>query len=322
MPSEGFPSYAVATAVDSSSENDDVPTAAVVHPSEALLAQRYEDEAEDAPDAAEAGEGHGEGQGHGHEGAQPSQSLQPQQAMHAHYRHRLDRCPPDMSHEELDLILDRLVSLAQKLDARFRIGPVAFGADTIIGVLPGGDLITTALASYVAWSASRLGLPRGLQNTLWYRVAVDFALGLVPLVGDIADTFYKANIRNVDDILRYFGRTTYSEMVKRRRKEEKQARKDAKKRRRQLARQQQQQTAREREGRRFVDDQAPVATTAAVASTTAVNTHAASGAAGSGSSLGSQPAVTGATSAASAGPFAERTGLAGSLLRYITPRRI
>jgi hypothetical protein len=73
--------------------------------------------------------------------------------------------------------------------------------------MPGGDLVTAALAAYIAARASTLGIPRITMLRMWANVGVDAIMGSVPIVGDIADTFFKANKRNVNYVLQYFGRT-------------------------------------------------------------------------------------------------------------------
>jgi hypothetical protein len=42
-----------------------------------------------------------------------------------------------------------------------------------------------------------LGLPAPLQKTMLRNTIIDFGLGFVPLVGDLVDLFYKANLKNV-----------------------------------------------------------------------------------------------------------------------------
>lgn len=53
------------------------------------------------------------------------------------------------------------------------------------------------LLAYIIWIGTEIGLPREKINRMLSHVFVDFALGLVPLVGDMADFAYKANSRNL-----------------------------------------------------------------------------------------------------------------------------
>ena len=90
--------------------------------------------------------------------------------------------------------------LARTLDDRFAIPgtSIRFGWDSVLGFVPGlGDALTTALALVIvhhAWQsgASKLLLARMLGN-----VAADFAIGAVPVLGDVFDFVFKASRRNV-----------------------------------------------------------------------------------------------------------------------------
>jgi hypothetical protein len=68
----------------------------------------------------------------------------------------------------------------------------------MVGILPGiGDLISTALSSYIVWEARRLGLPRWKIARMIANVGLDATIGAVPLVGDLFDVAFKANRRNL-----------------------------------------------------------------------------------------------------------------------------
>jgi hypothetical protein len=103
--------------------------------------------------------------------------------------------------------LRRLDALAQLLDGAFAIPGtnVRFGLDAVIGLVPGiGDLVTTALSSYIIWEARRLGLPRWKIARMIGNVALDATVGIVPLVGDLMDVAFKANRRNLRIIRDHF----------------------------------------------------------------------------------------------------------------------
>jgi hypothetical protein len=40
------------------------------------------------------------------------------------------------------------------------------------------------------------GLPKGVQAKMIFNIITDFGIGLVPLIGDIADVLFRANTRN------------------------------------------------------------------------------------------------------------------------------
>ena len=64
--------------------------------------------------------------------------------------------------------------------------------------MPGiGDLIGGVLSLYIILEASRMGVPRGLLARMGWNVAVDTFVGEVPILGDLFDIGFKANIRNL-----------------------------------------------------------------------------------------------------------------------------
>ena len=101
-----------------------------------------------------------------------------------------------MSHEQR---LAQVKWLATMMDDAFRIPgtPLRFGWDSVLGFFPGlGDVLASALSLLIvhhAWQtgASKLVLARMLGN-----VGLDFAIGAVPLVGDLFDFAFKANRKN------------------------------------------------------------------------------------------------------------------------------
>jgi hypothetical protein len=94
--------------------------------------------------------------------------------------------------------LQRLRRLARVMDARWGIGPVGIGLDSILGLVPvAGDVSTAATGLYVLWVARELGVPRSTQVRMALTTALDLLLGLVPIAGDLADAVLKANMRNV-----------------------------------------------------------------------------------------------------------------------------
>jgi hypothetical protein len=104
--------------------------------------------------------------------------------------------------------LARITLLAKLLDNAFVIPGLnrRVGLDSVIGLVPGvGDAISAALASYIIWEARQLGLPRWKIARMIGNVAVDTALGAVPLAGDVFDIFFKANERNMRIIHDHLG---------------------------------------------------------------------------------------------------------------------
>ncbi|MFT4938613.1 MAG: hypothetical protein ACI88A_001642 [Paraglaciecola sp.] len=75
---------------------------------------------------------------------------------------------------------------------------VRFGLDSIIGLIPGlGDILMLGVSAYMVLLARQMGIPKALQIIMLRNSLMDFALGLIPIVGDIADIFYRVNKINV-----------------------------------------------------------------------------------------------------------------------------
>jgi hypothetical protein len=72
------------------------------------------------------------------------------------------------------------------------------GIDQLIGLVPGiGDLIGGVLSLYIIVESARMGLPRGVLLRMGWNVAVDTLVGEIPILGDLFDIGFKANIRNL-----------------------------------------------------------------------------------------------------------------------------
>src|SRR5690242_10040844 len=96
--------------------------------------------------------------------------------------------------------LDRLRRVGWLLDNSIPIPGTRYrlGIDQLIGLVPGiGDLIGGVLSLYIILEASRMGVPRGLLARMGWNVAVDTFVGEVPILGDLFDIAFKANIRNL-----------------------------------------------------------------------------------------------------------------------------
>lgn len=92
----------------------------------------------------------------------------------------------------------RVDQLANLLDNRFGIMGFRFGWDSVIGLVPGiGDTVTTGLSLVIMHHAWKLGAPAPMLAKMMRNVAIDFAIGAVPLAGDVFDAAWKANRRNV-----------------------------------------------------------------------------------------------------------------------------
>ncbi|KAK7207609.1 hypothetical protein BZA70DRAFT_286963 [Myxozyma melibiosi] len=76
---------------------------------------------------------------------------------------------------------------------------LGIGWSAVIGFIPGiGDIIACYLSYQVVRLANQIdgGLPTALYSQMIGNVMLDFAFGLVPIVGDVVNVLYKANSRN------------------------------------------------------------------------------------------------------------------------------
>ena len=102
--------------------------------------------------------------------------------------------------------LKRLRNLAYLLDNSFRIPVIGyrFGLEPLLGLIPVvGDAAGYLFSGYLIWQARRFNAPRSLITKMFVYATLDFAVGSIPVVGDIFDFFFKANARNYRLLERY-----------------------------------------------------------------------------------------------------------------------
>src|SRR5213083_1506487 len=89
--------------------------------------------------------------------------------------------------------------LSQIMDNQFRI-PVLdwrFGLNAIIDLIPQfGDIATTIVALYILVSAVRYRVPKITLLRMGLNIGIYFVGGLIALIGDLFDAWWKPNIRN------------------------------------------------------------------------------------------------------------------------------
>jgi hypothetical protein len=102
--------------------------------------------------------------------------------------------------------VQRLRELARIMDAAVRVPGtrVRVGLDALIGLIPGlGDVAGGLTTSYTILEARRLGAPGSVLVRMVWNILIDAVVGTVPLLGDLFDIGYKANIRNVQLLERF-----------------------------------------------------------------------------------------------------------------------
>ena len=94
----------------------------------------------------------------------------------------------------------RLRHVAVLMDGVLRVPGTRFrfGLNSLIGLPPGaGDAMLAAISLWIVWQGSKLGLPREKIARMLGNVAIEAALGSVPVLGDLFDVVWKANLRNL-----------------------------------------------------------------------------------------------------------------------------
>ena len=105
-----------------------------------------------------------------------------------------------LAQQEVDETMKRLCHLSYLLDSAFRIPVLGYrvGWDAIIGLVPGlGDAVGMLFSGYIVFEAARLGAPKSVLARMVYNVALEVIIGALPLIGDLFDAVWKANVRNV-----------------------------------------------------------------------------------------------------------------------------
>lgn len=96
--------------------------------------------------------------------------------------------------------LKNIDRLAKLMDAQFRIPGTnyRFGLDGLLGLIPGaGDLSTLAVSGYMIMIMSKNGASGNVIAKMVLNVVIDAIVGAIPLIGDLFDFVFKANLRNM-----------------------------------------------------------------------------------------------------------------------------
>lgn len=71
------------------------------------------------------------------------------------------------------------------------------GLDPIIGLVPGiGDALTSLVSSYIVLSGMQMNVSRWTLVRMVFNIMIESVVGIVPVVGDVFDAYWKSNERN------------------------------------------------------------------------------------------------------------------------------
>src|SRR5215212_2227199 len=86
------------------------------------------------------------------------------------------------------------------MDDLFRVPVLGwrFGLDALVGLIPGlGDTGTALVSFYILAAGVRHRVPKITLLRMGLNIGIDYVLGMLPVVGDIADAWWKSNQKNV-----------------------------------------------------------------------------------------------------------------------------
>lgn len=95
--------------------------------------------------------------------------------------------------------LKRMDWVASLLDdgVKLPVVNVRVGLDPLVGLLPvAGDTVAAIASLYLVGEAVRLGVRKRTLARMLANVGIDFAVGSIPLLGDLFDVVWRANRRN------------------------------------------------------------------------------------------------------------------------------
>jgi hypothetical protein len=107
---------------------------------------------------------------------------------------------PERRHTQVE-IEQSLDQLSRWMDGLFRVPGTSwrFGLDAIVGLIPGvGDTATTIVSFYILAAGVRYRVPKATLLRMGLNIGVDYIFGAIPVLGDLFDTAWKSNQKNVE----------------------------------------------------------------------------------------------------------------------------
>jgi hypothetical protein len=117
-----------------------------------------------------------------------------------------EKLPPPRLAKDPASVRQRVEAMEKVLERLFVIPGTKrqVGLDVILEVVPVvGDIAGAALGSYMIWEARNLGMSKWHMARMAGNVGVDFALGLIPVIGIVPDFLFRSNTRNLRIIKRH-----------------------------------------------------------------------------------------------------------------------
>ena len=111
---------------------------------------------------------------------------------------------------ERDRLRHYAEDLAGLLDTAIRIPgtPIRIGLDPLIGLIPGiGDVLASAIGSYILFLASRLAVPKIVIARMALNLILNGVIGAIPAAGDLFSVWFQSNVRNARLLRRHSSAT-------------------------------------------------------------------------------------------------------------------
>jgi hypothetical protein len=118
--------------------------------------------------------------------------------------------------------LSHLEWIAHWLDEGFEIPAlhVRYGWDALLKLIPvAGDTLGLFASLYLFWAFRRFPLPRITRIRMGVNIAIDYIVGMIPLIGTIFDIYWKPNVWNVALLRRHQSATTWAQARKEQRRD-------------------------------------------------------------------------------------------------------
>ncbi len=115
---------------------------------------------------------------------------------------------PNATIGSLDARLHNLRRIAWLVDGAFRLPGTRFrfGLNSLIGLAPAaGDAVLAVISLYIVNEARLLGVPGHKLARMLGNVGVETVAGSIPILGDLFDMGFKANLRNLAIIEDHLG---------------------------------------------------------------------------------------------------------------------
>lgn len=101
---------------------------------------------------------------------------------------------------ENEKLIKQIKKLALFLDNQIQIpgSGLSFGIDSLLGLIPGiGDGLGAAFSFYLMYLAARTGVSKRVLAKMFFNVALDSLVGVIPILGDLFDFAWKSNQKNM-----------------------------------------------------------------------------------------------------------------------------